>query len=453
LKLWNQSCDSQCTECCPFGRERQQIGLSEANKDKRERQHKLQARTLYLCLSLLLNMAEDAAVERKLRKRDIVRHLSQALERKNTWLVGVALEFLRKLSLDRENLDRMTYCNVAERLVRIMNFKSDYVLHLGARLALNISFDSNLRDEMVRAGMIYCLVQSMRKPHMEQTAACVLFNLARSEKSGEHFAACDAAKLVCERLSQANLSSCGEIAALALRMAQTPQNAATLSRREVFHRLIDQAMQDKNLVAFKLLRCIAENLEYVESFEIYIEDMLECLKDPKAERKLKEEIFATVSSLLLTNTLQAPLQTLIQDCSIIPFTLSRLDARLGHDERVLEAIVFLGAAACEHLAADLTSADAPLWIIAVVKDKGADADVARASAWALGRMGLYKPTRDAILADGRALTSLIEMLEAGDDVYAEASKALDVFVDHDPEWADYIRSAKFRSFNASWLNE
>ena len=99
-------------------------------------------------------MAEDAAVERKLRKRDIVRHLSQALERKNTRLVGVALEFLRKLSLDRENLDRMTYCNVAERLVRIMNFKSDYVLHLGARLALNISFDANLRDEMVRAGMI-----------------------------------------------------------------------------------------------------------------------------------------------------------------------------------------------------------------------------------------------------------------------------------------------------------
>jgi hypothetical protein len=212
-------------------------------------------------------------------------------------------------------------------------------------------------------------------------------------------------------------------------------------------------MQDKNLVAFKLLRCIAENLEYVESFEIYIEDMLECLKDPKAERKLKEEIFATVSSLLLTNTLQAPLQTLIQDCSIIPFTLSRLDARLDHDERVLEAIIFLGAAACEHLAADLTSADAPLRIIAVVKDKGADADVARASAWALGRMGLYKPTRDAILADGRALKSLIEMLEAGDDVYAEASKALNVFVDHDPEWADHIRSAKFRSFNASWLNE
>ena len=66
-----------------------------------------QDRMLYLCFYMLLNLAEDVTVERKMRKKNIVPHLIGMLERSNVELLILAVTFLKKLSIYKENKDQM----------------------------------------------------------------------------------------------------------------------------------------------------------------------------------------------------------------------------------------------------------------------------------------------------------------------------------------------------------
>jgi hypothetical protein len=66
-----------------------------------------QDRMLYLCFYMLLNLAEDVSVERKMKKKNIVPHLIRMLERSNVELLILAMTFLKKLSIYKENKDQM----------------------------------------------------------------------------------------------------------------------------------------------------------------------------------------------------------------------------------------------------------------------------------------------------------------------------------------------------------
>ena len=68
---------------------------------------KKQDRLLYLCFYLLLNLAEDMNMERMLCRNNLVRHLCRMLERSNVELLILAVMFLKKLSIYRENKDKM----------------------------------------------------------------------------------------------------------------------------------------------------------------------------------------------------------------------------------------------------------------------------------------------------------------------------------------------------------
>lgn len=66
-----------------------------------------QDRLLYMCFYLLLNLAEDAAVERKMKRKGIVAQLLRMLERSNVELLILAVTFLKKLSIYKDNKDQM----------------------------------------------------------------------------------------------------------------------------------------------------------------------------------------------------------------------------------------------------------------------------------------------------------------------------------------------------------
>ena len=66
-----------------------------------------QDRLLWLSFQLLYNLAEDVSVERKMRKKGIVPHLIEMLSRSNVELLTLAVMFLTKLSIYRENKDAL----------------------------------------------------------------------------------------------------------------------------------------------------------------------------------------------------------------------------------------------------------------------------------------------------------------------------------------------------------
>ena len=72
-----------------------------------------QERLLYLCFHVLLNLAEDPHVERKMKKRNICSYLCSLLYRDNVELLLLVVTFLKKLSVVTENIAeivRLSFC-------------------------------------------------------------------------------------------------------------------------------------------------------------------------------------------------------------------------------------------------------------------------------------------------------------------------------------------------------
>jgi len=56
-----------------------------------------------VAVNILLNLAEDIQIERKMKKRKISTYLIRLLERNNTHLLLISLSFLKKLSIFADN--------------------------------------------------------------------------------------------------------------------------------------------------------------------------------------------------------------------------------------------------------------------------------------------------------------------------------------------------------------
>jgi hypothetical protein len=62
-----------------------------------------QDKLIYISFTILLNLAEDFGIEKKMKKRKIVSYLVKMLERNDFHLLIIVLLFLRKLSIVSEN--------------------------------------------------------------------------------------------------------------------------------------------------------------------------------------------------------------------------------------------------------------------------------------------------------------------------------------------------------------
>ena len=66
-----------------------------------------QDKLLYISYTILLNLAEDFLIEKKMKKRKIVSILIRMLERNDFHLIIISLLFLRKLTIVGENKNTM----------------------------------------------------------------------------------------------------------------------------------------------------------------------------------------------------------------------------------------------------------------------------------------------------------------------------------------------------------
>ena len=138
---------------------------------------------LYVAFYLLLNVAEDVAVERKMKKRDVVSYLMECVgTRGDVDLLVLCVTFLRKLSVRRENVEEMlrgdeldgerksevgtsgetsSVTSLSENenepfrddvVARVARFLADGVpdvlVSATLRLLLNVSFHERARDAM-----------------------------------------------------------------------------------------------------------------------------------------------------------------------------------------------------------------------------------------------------------------------------------------------------------------
>ena len=81
---------------------------------------KKQEKVLFVAFHLLLNLAEDLQIERKMKNRQIIGLLASMLERNNPDLLFIVLNFLKKLSIFGDNKTEMKDVGIIEKLNRFI---------------------------------------------------------------------------------------------------------------------------------------------------------------------------------------------------------------------------------------------------------------------------------------------------------------------------------------------
>lgn len=129
--------------------------LSEEEKAKRYRTLiKKQEQLLRVAFYLLLNLAENAQVEEKMARKNIIGLLMKAMERENDELQVLVVTFLKKLVIVQDNKDQMVEMGVVERLPKLLQSSNADLIYITLKLLFNLSFDGRVRLNMLKLGLL-----------------------------------------------------------------------------------------------------------------------------------------------------------------------------------------------------------------------------------------------------------------------------------------------------------
>lgn len=100
-----------------------------------------QDKLLFVGFYILLNLAEDVTVERKMIKKSLIQQLTSMLNRTFEDLLILSVTFLKKLSMFEENKDVFKEMKLVETLSRFLACSSQPLTNITLRLLFNLSFD------------------------------------------------------------------------------------------------------------------------------------------------------------------------------------------------------------------------------------------------------------------------------------------------------------------------
>ncbi|RYG70131.1 hypothetical protein EON64_01030 [archaeon] len=100
-----------------------------------------QDRVFFVAFYILLNLAEDAGVEKKMLKKGLVQMLLAMLGRRYEDLLLLVLTFLKKLSVFEENKEAFKQCLLVDHVSKFLACSSQPLVLMVLRLLFNLSFD------------------------------------------------------------------------------------------------------------------------------------------------------------------------------------------------------------------------------------------------------------------------------------------------------------------------
>lgn len=104
-----------------------------------------QDKMFYISLSILLNLAEEPKIEKKMTRKNMIGILIKMLERNDFQLLIIVLLFLKKLSIVSENKNQMVNEGLIEKLARFFSSNNNILLQLSLLLLKNLCFDKKCR--------------------------------------------------------------------------------------------------------------------------------------------------------------------------------------------------------------------------------------------------------------------------------------------------------------------
>ena len=176
---------------------------------------------IYVALQLLINLAEDPAVERKMVKKNLLPLLLQCINLPSKACVMVSLAFLQKLSVFEENVhilgDPQTEMTLL--LTPLLSHECDEIAAAATGVAFNLSFFSPCRKMFIESEHIFSIVNFLKRETIQTVcqihAIGILYHLSAEPEAIGQIAETDIAAIILELLQKNTTQGIGrELAAL-----------------------------------------------------------------------------------------------------------------------------------------------------------------------------------------------------------------------------------------------
>ena len=455
-------------------REKQrQAGGDPAEEKEKEKRHRLmlrkQEKLLYVCFHVLLNLAEEPDIERKMAKRGIVGMLTSMLARSNAELLVLVLLFLMKLAIFKENLpalrEKPKDANPKDKqaLPALINALQSYVPHqteplvaTALRLLFNLSFDAQLRAAMVSptAGFLPKLASLLKRKQQLPLVLRLLYNVSAEEEARVAIGQTDTPRVVMKQVLSCNEAQLPlELAALAINLAADPKAATAMADNDggvAVRTLVDRLYQSHDLHVLKLVRNLALHRSVATHLLPFAADLIALAQQVDAP-ELLVELLGILGSLPLDELAELP--DLADKYNLVEFLARFLVPGFTADDVLLEVIICFGQLASHPQCAPRLSQSRVLQALySIITDKQEDDEIVLQILFCFFHLLQASEPRFALLQQTQLVVYLLDLLmDKNEGVRKTADLCLDVVMELDETWAPQIRQRKFAMHNKEWL--
>lgn len=413
-----------------------------------------QDQLLRVGFNLLMNIGENTKVEDKIRKRNIVQYLVTCVDRQNKDLLQVVLIFLRKLSIYHVNKEQMATLNLIEKLPRILMIEDPNLQNSTLRLLFNLSFDTKLREKIIKIGFLPKLVSLLEEGKHQKIILQLLYHLSIEDRVKAMFSYTNCLTLLMNMLLvdqdiESDKEKTNVLVTLCINLALNSRNAELMLKNRQLEILMIQAFGQKNTLLLKVIRNMSMHSNVKHYFVDYIGDIANCVQKEKDEN-VKLECLGTLGNLIIPDL---DYYHLLEKYNLNNLILKWLQNHLLPDDFILEVINFIGTAASDPISAEHFCRNGTVdLLINLLKEMQEDDEIVLQILYVFYQICRHANCQNYLIKETDAPAYVIDLLNDGNlRIRKVCDLTLNIIRDCDDSWAEKIQVQRFTHHNQQWL--
>jgi len=443
----------------------------DAERAKTKNLERKQDKLLCLCIQVLLCLAEDERVEKKMAKRELTQDLVQLLGSRTSRhgeLLILTCIFLQKLSVTKENKNVLRDHGAVELLLSLLACSNEKLLKVVLGAVFNLSFDQDIREQMRNSNALPKLVDLLQEKTYRAMTLRILYHLSVDDKCKNMFTYTELIPYVMKMMIDFPGNHVGkELAALAINLSLNERNCNFMCQGSNFKKVIERAMKRQDPLLMKFCVNISvwtlktqerlpddhkESYKQARMWAPYIEDLAKVMMSTDDQAVMVEVmgIFANLSPMDLPKTVSFP--DLILDNDMVEFFHKHLLPGFSEDDVLLQVVMIVGQFCLDEAAARMLSNSPVIKLVYdLLHEKQEDTEILLQTLHVFFRLLRQRDTGHALLYETQMPRDVCDLLEHPNRVVqVMADTVLDLIVDHDE--ANEVSLEKSRKLARDALN-
>jgi len=462
----------------------QEMGEQSTSEDRRqlvkdERKYQIQLnkqnKLMHVAQMVLLNLAEEISIEKKMVNRKMPLLLVQLLERSGEEILLVALQFLKKLSVFEENKEQISTPDTLARLVQLSSHQNIRIALLALRSLYNLSFDESVRASLVESGIVKLLVDHLRNPPFRHIVLQLLYHFSMDDRCKSLMAYYQDGMIMLLQLvvhfPEARVGK--DLVALVVNLASHARCAEVMVTSGLFPQIMLRELKTRDPLLCKVIRHVSSHKEVCEPmYELlqsdsvrmskwiteFVRMALHCVDNPD----LLVEVLGTLANMTLPDV---PWPELCE-AGLIDLLHRLLVVGFSEDDIVLECVMLVGnLALCREAAQHVAGSRLPTMLQDLLVEKREDEEIIMQLLYTFQCLMFHDEVRDVILQSTEIAPCIMRFARSRNPaVVNQASVTLQVVAEYAseltamnpeggaPSWAEQIKAFRFEQHNAEWCH-